>query len=320
MGVMWLLTGVLGSFSLVSADRRSGADEGAFSFAVIGDLPYTEWEEDQYLALIDEINARDDLAFTIHVGDFKSGTSRCTDALYQRRYDQFQQFLQPVVYVFGDNEWTDCDRLAAGSYDPVERLARLRTFFTAGPESLGQRPLRLTRQSQGAASASFPENVRWQYNGVVFVGLNIPGSHNNIRHQEEYSARNAANLAWLRESFALAGEQKSSGIVIVIHADPAFEQPAASPARKGYNGFLAVLEEQVKKAERQVVLIHGDTHRYRIDHPLVDSVSGGRLETFTRMETFGSPIVQWVRVTVEPRASRIFTFAPGEPELLSRRP
>lgn len=47
-----------------------------------------------------------------------------------------------------------------------------------------------------------------------------------------------------------------------------------------------------------VVLIYGDTRRYRIDHPLVDPARQEPVEHFTRIESFGAPWIDWIRVRV----------------------
>ena len=79
--------------------------------------------------------------------------------------------------------------------------------------SFGQHQMKLDHQ--GNLGGAYSENTRWIYKGVVFVGLNVPGSNNNKvndgaclsaksnRTQAdcdadnlEYAERNAANLAW----------------------------------------------------------------------------------------------------------------------------
>jgi hypothetical protein len=40
------------------------------------------------------------------------------------------------------------------------------------------------------------------------------------------------------------------------------------------------------------------------------STSGGRVENFTRVETFGSPVVGWVRAGVDTSDPEVFTFQP----------
>jgi hypothetical protein len=81
------------------------------------------------IAAIDRTN----VVFVVPDGDFKSGSSPCTDALFSQRYEQFQTFKHPLIYVFGDNEWTDCHR---SNSDPLDRLAKLRQVFTQGNTSL----------------------------------------------------------------------------------------------------------------------------------------------------------------------------------------
>jgi hypothetical protein len=61
-----------------------------------------------------------------------------------------------------------------------------------------------------------------------------------------------------------------------------------------------------------VVLVHGDTHRFRVDHPLLHPETRRPLANFTRIEVFGSPSVNWVRVRVESDGSKLkFEVTPG---------
>ena len=133
-----------------------------FTFAALGDTPYTEDEEQRFPGMIAEMN-REPLAFVVHVGDFKSGWSACTDALFEQRRQWFDWFYHPLIYVPGDNEWTDCMRALGARRDPLERLHKLRTLFASGETSLGQRKLPLTRQSR-----QYPEHARWSQEDVLF--------------------------------------------------------------------------------------------------------------------------------------------------------
>ena len=58
---------------------------------------------------------------------------------------------------------------------------------------------------------------------------------------------------------------------------------------------------------KPVVLAVGDTHVFRVDKPLYRE-DGSLVESFTRVETFGSPYVHWVRVTVDPSDRQVFSF------------
>jgi hypothetical protein len=46
------------------------------------------------------------------------------------------------------------------------------------------------------------------------------------------------------------------------------------------------------------------------DKPLLSSKSEQVIENFTRVETFGTPDIHWVRVIVEPNDANVFTFRP----------
>lgn len=293
-----------------SADGQEGHPPAPFHFALFGDIPYTDEEEGWFLELITALNADPTLAFVVHDGDFKSGRSPCTDELFKRRHAQFQNVDHPLIYVFGDNEWTDCHREEAGRYDPVERLDKLREIFASGNDTLGKRTFPLNRQSNHPRYRKFRENVRWTYGGVLFVGLNVPGSYNNIAQKQEYRERNAANGAWLRESFRFAAESGKSGVMVIIHANPRFPSPGASPKRNPYGALLAALEREVRAFGKPVVLVHGDTHHFRVDKPMRDSQSGQPIENFTRVETFGAPDLGWIKGTVDVRDPKVFRFEP----------
>jgi hypothetical protein len=292
-----------GAGSPEKQERVPGAGEESvpeFELGLIGDLPYTVEEERKTEVLFGEMDS-EKLAFVIHVGDIKSGISPCTDELYFREKERFESSANPLFYVPGDNEWTDCE---STGYDPTERLERSREIFFAGDESLGERTIPLTRQS-----ADYPENVRWSYGGVTFLGLNVPGPNNNREGASgEYERRNETNLEWMREGFDRAAAEGSSALMVVLQANPGFELPPEE--RTGYNDLLAALEEETVLFGRPVVLVHGDTHTHRIDRPMTSSTSGERVENLTRVETFGSPVVGWVRAGVDTSEPEVFTFQP----------
>jgi hypothetical protein len=153
---------------------------------------------------------------------------------------------------------------------------------------------------------------------VLFVGLNVPGSNNNfltilpngtmVGNLEEYTERNAANLAWMQEAFLLATEGKMKGLMLIIQANPGFE--LLPEERTGYNEFLSALEEATLAFGKPVVLVHGDSHYFRIDKPLPPSTDpeGLRIVNFTRVETFGQPNIHWLRGTVDPQDPNLFSF------------
>lgn len=282
----------------------SGRDS-AFDFALIGDVPYNEFDTtNSFPNMIDEIN-RSRLAFVVHNGDIKAGSTPCSDELFQRCYEQFQTFKHPLIFLLGDNEWSDCPK--TNGHTPYERLMRLREMFCKGDQSLGGRTMRLERQSDDAPYATFRENVQWTRGGVVFAGFNVPGSANNFG-QPEFAERNRANIAWLKDSFEKARAENARGIMLIMQANPHFDLARTNKLRAGFNEFLDALERETIRFKRPVVLVHGDSHYFRIDKPLMGTRSKRRIENFTRVETFGNPDVHWLRARVGSRDPNVFSF------------
>lgn len=288
------------------------------AFGLFGDTPYSAWERDHLPELMTEMDA-ENLAFVVHDGDIKNGSSECSDAVFRDMLGVFQASKTPLIYVPGDNEWTDCHRRSNGKYDPLERLDKLRELFFAGDTSLGQRKLALKRQSQDRAFARYRENVRWEAGGALFVGLNLPGSDNNFYgtgHKDdggpvlEFVQRSAANRVWLAQAFAHARAKKLAGILIVIQANPEFEDLNKGKRQPGFEAFVTQLREETQAFAGQVVLVHGDSHWQQINQPMKDPVSREVVKNFTRVETFGFPFFGWIKATVDGRDPQVFRFSP----------
>ena len=82
--------------------------------------------------------------------------------------------------------------------------------------------------------------------------------------------------------------------------------------RSGFSEFVDLLTSETASFDGQVLLVHGDTHRYRVDQPLRDPVTLEPLPNFTRAEVFGSPDVNWVRVRAADSNGGIkFEISPG---------
>ena len=290
------------------------------SFGLFGDTPYSGYEREQLPHMLAAM-AREELAFVVHDGDIKNGSSVCSDEVFKDILGVFQASQVPLVYVPGDNEWTDCHRSNNGSFDPLERLGKLRDLFFVGASSLGQKTIPLERQSDDSSTppsfTPYRENVRWQAGGTLFVGLNLPGSNNNYRGTgrtggpvPEFTERSAANHAWLAQGFALARSKQLAGVLIVIQGDPEFEAASAGHPKPGYRDFINQLREETQAFAGQVVLVHGDSHHQQINQPLLDVAGREVVTNFTRVETYGYPFMGWTKGTVDASDPQVFRFSP----------
>ena len=277
----------------------------AFAFGILGDTPYSANETAHFLEMIHDINV-EPLAFVVHVGDMKAGSnSPCTDALYEERRAQFERFKAPFHFVPGDNDWVDCRRPTNGSMDPLERLEKLRSVYygTGGPFAP------TAKRIEGDRQPGYPENLRWTRSGVVFVTVNVQGSNDNVGFgaagDAEQEKRRHANLDWISRAIRdVRYEPGLRGLAVIFHANP-----WEASRQDVYKPYLIMLHNGAVGLGKPVLFIHGDTHHQRVDHPFKDP-NGDTVRNLTRMETFGSPWVGWVKVYVDPDDPDLFSFEP----------
>jgi len=286
-----------------------------FKFVALGDMPYSLPQDlRRFENLITEIN-RLKPSFSIFIGDTKSGSSPCSDEHNQIIKSYFSSFKTPLVYSPGDNEWTDCHRILAGAYDPLERLEALRTVFFSTNQSLGKNPIRLQRQADlDPRYSKYVENAYWIKNNFLFVSIHIPGSNNNNEGTEsaikEYQDRNQANLAWIDQAFNLATQRNLNGIIFAYQADMFYKPSQLTSSDSGYRDTLESLISKSEIFNKPVLLIHGDTHRLKIDQPLHRKNQKKVLENVLRLQVMGADQVQAVEVQVNPAQEQPFSFRP----------
>ena len=318
----------------------------SFEYAVglWGDLPYSDVQATTGVPnLIADIN-NSEIEFSVHDGDLKAGNgtpgsttpTTCSDALYLQGQRYLNALDRPAIFTPGDNDWTDCDRPSNGGFNSLERLDHERQLFFSTPFSLGKHPLKQEVQTTPSClgvngPTACVENRRWTVKDVTYATLNVQGSCNNLcdtaPNPAEYAARNTADIAWLQQTFDEAKANDSAAVMLISQADPGFDLSDATraPLRDpktlvetdgqpdGFHDFLTALRQQVINFGKPVAYVHGDSHYFRIDKPLLDA-QGRRLENFTRVETFGDNQgnglndVHWVKALVDPGSRDVFAF------------
>jgi hypothetical protein len=325
---------------------NGATNKKTFEYAVglWGDLPYSDTQALTGVPnLIADMN-NSQLEFTVHDGDLKAGNGTtgsisptiCSDALYAQGLAYLNALDGPAMFTPGDNDWTDCDRPSNGGFNSLGRLDYERQLFFSTPYSLGTQPMKQDVQTTPSClgvngPTQCVENRRWTVKGVTYATLNVQGSCNNLcdtaPDPAEYAARNAADIAWLQQTFDAAKANGSAAVMLISQADPGFDgsdgtrAPVRNPstlvetdgAPDGFHDFLVALRNQVISFGKPVAYVHGDSHYFRIDKPFLDS-QGRRLENFTRVETFGdnqgngNNDVHWVKALVDPFSRDVFAF------------
>jgi hypothetical protein len=264
-----LVVSVLGR-SPVAAESAPGP--ATFRVGFIGDTGYNAEGEANLLRVREAANSAG-LAFVVHDGDIWMGQTRCDDDRL-RQVKAVLNGFRTLVYTPGDNEWQDCP-------SPDGRLPAIRRVFFSQPTSLGTQPVPQYRQKD------FPENARWERGGILFATLNVPGPYGGGPAAE-------ANVAWLDGTFDRAAAIKAAAVMVIWQDDPVDGSSAALVAR---------LKQRSLAFRRPVVLVHGDTHRFKLDNPWRD------VRNLTRLETFPTFTPEWVKVIVNPTKPEVFSFA-----------
>ncbi|MCO4251586.1 metallophosphoesterase [Pseudarthrobacter raffinosi] len=266
-----------------AADDAADSQQ-AFSFGVIGDIPYGAAEIAKFPARIQDINADSALKFVTHVGDIKNGSSVCSDEYFQHIRAEFDTFEHPLIFTPGDNEWVDCHRTNNGAYNPLERLDKLReVFFNEPGKTLGATMPVKTQEKLG-----LPEDVRFTQNRVAFSVVNVQGSNNSLQpwtglgeiaatpeQLAEVEHRTQAVLAQLRETFSDATRRNDRAVVLMTQADmfdPALLDAAlANPeAVSGFREIVRTIVEETNRFDGPVYLLNGDSHVYAENQPLAE--------------------------------------------------
>ena len=201
---------------------------------------------------------------------------------------RFNTLTAPAVFTPGDNDWTDCDRNAR-RVNSLERLDFERSvFFTTATTTLGQQP----DAPGGPGHAPYVENRRWTLRSRDLRDAERPGLvQQPLRHQPRTrpSRRRATrptspgcSRPSTRPRPALGGGhghlpgRSPAGTTATRPARPMrdpktlAERPTASPtASRTFLTELRDADDRLRAPGRRWV--HGDSHYFRIDKPLLDA-------------------------------------------------
>jgi hypothetical protein len=313
--LVWPLVAIAGDHKAISPNSNR-----PLTMAVIGDTPYGEAQVLAFPSLVADVNADKKVALTLHVGDIKNGSSLCTDEYFALIRGYFDSFEDPFVLTPGDNEWTDCHRANNGGYQPLERLAELRSVFFPEPgATIGGREKAVLSQADEPGLGEFVENRLWLQSRTAFGVVHVVGSNNDLQpwfgaaetpaqtvlRLAEYQARLAATLAWLDETFEVAEKHNARAVVLGMQAD-------TWVAANGFVEVVGHIAELAADFEKPVLLLQGDTHDFLVDKPLENGSTLHGVTTkapnLTRVVVEGETTSEWLRLTIDPRTPEIFSW------------
>jgi len=291
-------------YACIFISQLAISQQKKFTIVAFGDMPYRVPNDyPKFERVIKTLN-KENPDFIVHVGDFKSGSSLCSTEYFEKMHAYFETIQPPFIYTPGDNEWTDCNRKAAGEYDPNERLALLRKMFFGSDKSFGKKKINLISQAKSAGFEKFVENNMWTYGGLEFATIHLVGSNNNFKESgdnQEFIEREKANLAWLEQIFAAAQDKK--GLMFFTQADMFYKDLKPS---KGFEKVVDKITELTQKYGKQVFLVNGDSHRFITDKPILINNQKVTLMNFTRIQVFGDAEMAAIKITYDPKSTSLF--------------
>jgi hypothetical protein len=311
--------GVLAAALPASADRSpfNPNSQGTMTIAAYGDAPYgttpTDTSEtDATPAFIANVNADPEVSLVMHVGDIHSGKQFCTEAYDRLIYDLWTSYQHPLVYTPGDNEWSDCHKVAEGggaynkttgeiSYvvangnpvdyargNPLANLNLVRSIFFAHPGYTLGDPKRVLSQAEAfdpahPSDAQFVENVMFEQSQTLFVAINLPGGSNND-HDIWYgtptmTAEQSQEIidrdgADLRwlDAAFARATADGAGAVVIMWQADVWDNEKGPANQTNYEPYVASVAAHALAFGKPVLMLNGDSHVYKSDNPL--SASG----------------------------------------------
>ena len=170
----------------VAGHMKGNNNDFEYAVGLWGDLPYNDVQAQTGVPnLIADMN-NSDISFSIHDGDLKAGSgmagsatpTTCSDALYQQSLNYLNSLEAPAFFTPGDNDWTDCDRPANGSFNSLERLQHERQVMFSTNRSFGEHTMKAEVQSTpscvGTTNTTAGSTVFWHVVGVSEPAVAFP--------------------------------------------------------------------------------------------------------------------------------------------------
>jgi hypothetical protein len=196
-------------------------------------------------------------------------------------------------------------------------------FFPVAGRTLGQHRFNVESQASDPANSAYVENVLWQRGRVVYATLNIPGSNNDRvswgtplpadaasypSQAEENATRGQASHDWVEAAFARAEQTQAVAVVLLFQADM---WDTAEPTLTEYDALVQQIGARAAEFGRPVLLLEGDSHAFRVDHPFTpgDALFGLHptpvAPNVTRIVLEGSDAgrTEYLRLTIDARGA-----------------
>jgi len=246
--------------------KGKNRDFHEFSFYVITDTPYTDWQEKRLRSQMADLrdyakdNPQRNISLGFHLGDTqKVSNSLCAESAYERASYLISKGPAPTFVVPGNNDWYDCPRRD-------EAFSFFMKHF--GPDFVFKWHAEHYENLDIQRPKDNQELFNFYVEGIIFIGVHLIDAPINTESKTLRDERMKASMEWLSTSVETNfARREIRGVVIIGHA-------GRSERNKLFFSHMAKYFAGISsRQEIPVVYLHGDGLTYEIDQTLSDDLS-----------------------------------------------
>ena len=261
-------------------------------FSAMGCGPYSSKDAEAmrfFIAKENEVENRSQ--FLIHLGDICTGAAarkgEVTEKAYSKIKDAFTRGNTiPSYIVPGDNEWNDRPDPDRGWVLWNKHLLGLEKNF---------RPKWTTERQEVRQ-----ENFAFVSNGVLVIGLNLPGGR--VHDHDEWARRFRENNDWVEAQFE-KHKTDARAAVVCAQANVLGMGKVKVAINALFLPFRKRFGELAADFGKPVLFLHADGHKWLLDQPWKAAPNITRVQV-DRIESKFPP----VQITVDPDGKEVFSF------------
>lgn len=260
-------------------------------FSAMGCGPYSPVDLQAAKMYVEQENKTKTSQFLIHLGDICTGQAARNGKLTEKSYTDIKDLFTkgntiPSYIVPGDNEWNDRPDPDVGWRLWTKHLLGLEKNFKTGWGTVRQKKR--------------PENFAFVTNGVLVIGINLPGGR--VHDKKEWAQRFRENNDWIEAQFT-KHKTDASAAIVCAQANPVGQGMITAKVKNLFSPFTKPFGKLAANFGKPVLFLHADGHKWTVDNPWKDAQNITRLQV-DRLEPKFPP----VQITVDPNAQKTFSF------------
>mmetsp|Transcript_15759 Transcript_15759/g.32282 ORF Transcript_15759/g.32282 Transcript_15759/m.32282 type:complete len:447 (+) Transcript_15759:120-1460(+) len=244
----------------------NSSDFSGFSFYVMSDTPYTDWQEKRLRSQMAELrdgiknSPERNISLGIHLGNTqKVSNSLCAESAYENHASLIAKGPRPTFVTPGNSDWFDCPR----------REEAFGLFLKhMGPDFISQWHREQFEEFDIQRQEENPELFSFYIEGILFIGVHMIDPPEN---QESLTARNKrmkASMEWFANAIETNIEKREiRGVIIMGHA-------GRSERNQPFFKHIAKYFVNINTRENiPVTYLHGDGLKWEVDRSFSEEAS-----------------------------------------------